>query len=252
MKYFLLLLLPLQAYGQDYGFTEEELNPETEEILIRKPEKFLRDESMIYELNTELGIKDQRRYTGTDRNRFSMAGHLSAHYEQLTEILGIEVAYMRRSRSYNKIWYGGHFFRHKTYFDAISENPAGGTSPNADSAFVRPGNVDNTVMGAGLGVGYRFKFLLHFYPTEDVFETVDVFVNGIQLDETFLGRNYRGFGLTTNYGIHKRSGTSFFYGGKISYNVASVTREPIAQESRSERSLSLGWLSLAFELGYFY
>lgn len=252
MKYLLLLLLPLNVMAASvFDLTEEELNPEAQEILIRKPEKYLRDESMIYDLNTNLGIKDQRRYTGTDRNRFSLACHISGNYEQPTDILGGEVNYMRRSERYNQVWWGAQFFHHKTYFDAITQNPTTG-GVNSEASFRRPGGTENTIMAFGLGVGYRFKLLLDFYETEDVFETVDVFVNALQLDESFIDETYRGYGLTASYGLHKRSSTSYFYGGKFSYNVASVTREAIANESKSSRSLALGWLSLAFELGFFY
>lgn len=252
MKYLLLLLLPLNLYAGPFDLDQTELNPDAEEILLKKPEKYLRHESMIYDLNTDLGIKDQRRYTGTDRNRFSLAGHISGNYEHINDILGGELTYMRRSSRYNQIWWGFQFFQHNTYFDAITSNHSSGSNVNAESNYIRPGNVKNTVMAAGLGVGYRFKLLLDFFETENMFESIDVFVNGLQLDETFIDQKYRGYGLTTNYGLHKRSSTSFFYGGKLSYNVATVTRDAIGDEKKSERSLALGWLSVALEMGFFY
>ena len=253
MKYLLLvILLPLNLYADVFDLSEEELNPESEEVLLKKPEKHLRHESMIYELNSDLGIKDQRQYTGTDRNRFSIAGHLSGDYEHLSNLFGGEVTYMRRSTRYNQIWWGGQFFQHNTYFDAITQNHSASSTPNSEGSVQRPNGEKNTVMGLGLGVGYRFKLLLEFFPTEDVFESVDVFVNSIQLNESYIDENYRGYGLTTNYGIHKRSGTSYFYGGKVSYNVASVTRAAIEKEGKSDRSLALGWLSFALELGFFF
>ncbi len=252
MTYLLLLLLPLNVMAASlFDLTEEEQNPEAEEILIKKPEKYLRDESMIYDLNTNLGIKDQRRYTGTDNNRFSLAGHINGNYEQPTDILGLEVNYMRRSSRYHQAWWGAQFFQHRTYFDAITQNQTSG-GVNSEASFRRPGGTENTVMAFGLGMGYRFKLLLDFYETEDVFETVDVFVNAVQLDESFIDETYRGYGLTASYGLHKRSSTSYFYGGKFSYNVASVTRPAIGNEKKSDRSLALGWLSVALELGWFF
>jgi hypothetical protein len=254
MKYlFLLSLLPLlSATAARLELTESDIDPSAEEILIKQPEKHLRHESMIYNLNTELGIRDQRKFTGQDRNRFSLAGHISGDYEHFDEIFGLEAVYMRRTTSYNQLWWGFQVFQHRTYFDAITQNHRSGTNPNSEAQFQRASGVKNTVLGLGPGIGYRFKLLLDFFPTEDVFESIDVFANVIDLNETHMGERYRGYGLTTNYGIHKRSSTSFFYGGKLSYNVASVTREALGNEKRRERSLSLGWLSLAFELGFFY
>ena len=253
MKYLLLLLLPVHVYAASFfDLSEEELNPSSEDILIKKPEKYQRDESMIYNFNSNLGIRDQRRYTGEDRNRFSLAGHISGDYEHFNNLLGAEVAYMRRTTRYNQIWYGAQFFAHNTYFDAITQNHSLGTNPNSEGQFQRPGDSKAKVMAGGLGVGYRFKLLLEFLPTEDWFENIDVFVNYVQMDDSFIDRKYTGYGLTTNYGLHKRSGTSFFYGGKLSYNIASVTREAIGNESKSDRSFALGWLSLGLELGFFY
>jgi hypothetical protein len=252
MVYLFFLFIPLTLLAQNIELSEEELNPPAEEILLQKPEKYQRNESMIYDFNSSLGIKDQRRFTGSDRNRFSVAGHVSGDYEHLNNILGGELTYMRRTSRYNQIWWGFQFFQHNTYFDAITQNHTEGNNANAEVNYVRPGGTKNTIMAAGLGVGYRFKLLLDFLETEDWFESIDVFVNGLQLDESFISQKYRGYGLTTNYGIHKRSSTSYFYGGKFSYNIASVTRSAIGDEKKRERSFSLGWLSLAFEMGFFY
>lgn len=253
MKILLLLLLSLSAWAQQgpLELKEDDLNPTAEEVLIKKPEKHLQHESMIYNLNTTLGINDQRQFTGADRNRLSMAGHVSGDYEHFNELLGGEATFMTRTERYDRIWWGAQVFRHRAYFDNITQNPSSGGT-NSDAANARPGDVKDTIFGYGPGMSYRFKFFLDFFETEDVFESVDIFVNMIELNETHIKEKYRGWGLTTNYGIHKRTSTSFFWGGKFSYNVANVTRPAIGDESKNERSLSLGWLSMALELGFFF
>lgn len=252
MKYLLLLLISFPVFAGPFDLSEEELNPEAEDVLIKKREKYLRDESMIYDFNTDLGIKDQRQYTGSDRNRFSVSGLINANYEQIADVFGGDVTYMRRSTRYNQIWWGGQFFTQKVTFDAVTQNRSNGDATSGEAAYQRPGSTKDTVMAGGLGVGYRFKLLLDFFPTEDVFEQIDVFANYVMFDETYVKKKYQGYGLTANYGIHKRSSTSFFYGGKLSYNIASVTREAIADEKKSDRSLALGWLALGFEMGFFF
>lgn len=256
MKYLLLVFFVSQnalAIGP-FDLSEEEKNPDTQEILINKPEKYLRHESMIYDLDTDLGIKEQRKYTGTDRNKLALAGHVSGSYEHVTDVLGFEFNYMHRTERYNQIWYGIQFFQHRTFFDTITTNqtPEAGDNPNDESQFPRPNNVKNTILAGGVGVGYRFKLLMDFFPTEDVFEGIDVFANYLSLDETYIGSKYQGYGLTTNYSIHKRSNTKYFYGGKLSYNIGTVTRDAIGTESKADRSFTLGWLSAALEMGFFF
>ncbi|MFL5784879.1 MAG: hypothetical protein ACJ76H_09740 [Bacteriovoracaceae bacterium] len=248
--YLLLLLFSFNAFAQMdlFDLPEEEIDPPTEDILIKKPEKFLRNESMIYDLNTDLGIKDQRRYTGNDFNRFSVAGHVNASYEHPQNLYGIEATYMHRTKRYNRVWWGGQFFNHFGRFGTVSDNATVGNEAKTH----RPSNAKNTIMGVGLGLSYRFKLLLDFFPTEDVFENIDVFVNYLSFKENYVDETYKGYGLTAAYGIHKRSSTNFFYGGKIAYNAASVVRPGEGHESKSDRTLPLGWLSMAFEVGFFY
>lgn len=251
----LLLILSQSAFSLDpYELSDEEKNPSTEDVLIRKPEKYLRHDSMIYDFNTNLGIKDQRKFTGTDKNRISIGGHISADYEHFSDIVGVDFNYMRKSDSYSQLWYGFQFFQQKTYFDNITQNqdPKVGANPNAESSFQRPNNVKSSVFAGGLGIGYRFKLLMEFFPTDDVFESVDVFANYVTMDETFISQKYAGYGLTTTYGIHKRASTKFFYGGKLSYNFASVTREALGTEGKSDRSFALGWMTLGLDLGLFF
>ena len=254
MKHLIYTLLLITSLSYARSPYEEEVPSSSEEILIRKPEKYLRDESMIYDFNSDLGIKNQRKYTGTDHNKLAIAGHISSQYEHLDNLMGFEINYLRRSSSYDKIWWGAQFFSLNAKFDAITQNHNPGNSANTGSEAQnqRPNGTDNSLMGAGLGMSYRFKLLLDFWNTEDVFETVDVFANYLMLNEKFIDKSYMGYGLTASYGLHKRSGTSFFYGGKLSYNLASVTREAINGENRNNRSLTLGWLSLGFELGVFF
>src|SRR5690606_38710699 len=135
------IFFSLSTFAADtFVLDEEEINPETEEVLIKRPEKYLRNESVIYNFNTDLGIKDQRQYTGADKNRFSIAGHVSGDYEHFNEILGFEINYMLSTQRHIRIWYGFQFFQHNTYFDAITQNHAANSSasPSVESQFQRP------------------------------------------------------------------------------------------------------------------
>jgi hypothetical protein len=252
--FFLLITLNLSQASDPWTLSDEEQNPDTQDILIKKSDKYLRNESMIYDLNTDLGIKDQRKYTGTDSHKFGLAGHVSGDYEHFSDILGVEFNYMYRSKSYNQMWYGFQVFQHKTLFNSITQNitPEAGDNANDESQYQRPQYTKNTISSLGIGIGHRFKLLTDFFSSDDVFEMVEVYGNYIVLNESFIKKQYLGYGLSTNYGIHKRSSSHFFYGGKFSYNLASVSREAIGNEKKSDRSLSLGWLSMAFEMGWFF
>jgi len=247
MIYLYLLLTIASSFASDpYTLSDEEINPDSQEVLIKKPEKYLRHESMIYDLNTSKGIRDQRQYTGEDSQRLSIAGHIMAQYEHPRDLMGLDVTYAMRSKSYDRLWWGLQGFHHQTYFNSISSIPKSSTKPQ------RPGSAKAQVSGLGIGVSYRFKLILDFFETENIFETVDVYANYAQLKDDHTAQTFTGALLSTQYGLHKRTSSSFYYGAKFGYTIGPLRRKAEQNESASERTISVGWLSAAFEIGAFY
>ena len=242
----LLLTLPVWAAYENpeeaFELDPDELNPSDEDVARRKPERYQWDESLIAPLNSSLGIRDTKRYTGKDRNKLSAAFHLNGQYEHLQRLQAFEFTWLRRSDAWHKLWWGATYRRATTEWREItSDNKSAG-----EAAFDRPGDVEQTINTLGLGFGYRFKLLLDFFKTEDTFESVQVFGTYNTLAEGHTGDNYKGYGMTADYGLHKRTRTSFFYGGKFTYNISWV------EGPEKDRTLSLGWYTFALEAGFFF
>jgi len=244
--FFTLLLTSFPTFAayenpdEAFQLTPEERDPSDSEI-IRRKEKHTWDESLVSPMNSSLGVRDSRRYTGKDRNKLAAAFHLNGQYEHLQHLQAFEVTWLRRSDAWHKLWWGATYRRSETQWNEISGNAGGG-----EAAFNRPGDTDQTINTLGLGSGYRFKLLLDFFKTEDTFESVQVFGTYNTLAEGFTGDNYKGYGMTADYGLHKRTRTSFFYGGKFTYNIAWV------EGPETDRTLSLGWYTFALEAGFFF
>lgn len=239
---------------ESYQLSSEEKNPTPEDILLNKSEKYLEQESMIYDLNSRTGINDARKYTGKDRNRLTGAYHINGKYEYYADLQAFEATYMRKMDSWHQVWWGLTARLISTQFETITENreAASGDNANADSQYQRPNDADQSLTQLGVGAGYRFKMFLHFLDLKDYFESTHVFLTYNSLNESFIKQTYRGYGLTADYGLHKRTRTNFFYGLKFTYNLAIVTREAIGSEEKDERTLNLGWFSTGFEAGYFF
>ena len=248
MKFLLALLISFSSFAayenpdEAFELTQEEKEPSGEDLLFKKKAKYDFDESLVYITNTELGIKDQRRFTGLDRNKLSASLHLNGQYEYLQKLLGFEVTYLRRMDNWSKLWVGGTIRRTATQWDQISTKSDEG---GGEAAFQRPNDAEQTLNTVGLGFGYRFKMFLDFFKTEDVFESVQAFATYNTLAEGFTGENYTGYGLTADYGLHKRTRQSFFYGAKFTYNLAWV-------ELDKDRDFSLGWYTFALETGFIF
>jgi hypothetical protein len=247
MKYFILFLLTLPAFAayenpdEAFELTPEERDPDNTEVN-RRSEKYKWDEALVAPYNSDLGIRDTTRYTGKDRNKLSFAFHLNGQYEHLQQLQALEFTWLRRSDAWHKLWWGASFRRTNTQFNNISED-AGSAG---ETGFDRPADSDQIINTLGLGWGYRFKLLLDFFKTEDTFESVQVFANYTNLAEGHTGDNYAGYGMTADYGLHKRTRSSFFWGGKFTYNMAWVTGP------EDDRDLTLGWYTFALEAGFFY
>jgi hypothetical protein len=235
-----------------FRLTPEEAKPSGDDLLFRRKEKFNRDEKMVQELDDELGIRDNRRWTGEDRNRLSGAFHLNGQYEFYQELQTFELTWMRRVENWSKLWWGATYRRTTAGFGNVAQNRTGTGNPNGEGAFVRPKDAKQTINAAGLGVGYRLRLLTDLVDTENTFETVNVWGTYTTLAESFIGENYSGWGMSADYGLHRRVRSSFFWGGKFTYNIAWVERGKRGTESAQDRSLSLGWFSLALEAGFFF
>ena len=255
MKVYLLLPLILTALSlKASASTQEEV--ERERLFkTPSPESLtpgqLRENKEVFLFNESILIEDQggyteASYTGTDRNRFSIGYHLSSNYQDPGEISSLEILFSRQLQGYTEPWISFMVKRTSAQYDALAEEI------NSANGNIRRSGSDQSFTTVGLGGGYRFKTFSKAFGFDRLFETLDAYLTyNVHLDGAD-DTNYQGFGLQTDYGLHYRAAESFFYGGKLSYNITTVEREKKDDEKLIDRSLVFGWLSLGFEIGYYY
>lgn len=210
------------------------------------------DQSTLKNFNDTLGIMGDDYNTQDDKNRLSFAYQFSHDYEDFMKVQTVELQYMRELEGLTNTWLAFQFRRTSAKFSAISDGQASLSSdPNAEGNINRQDQTQSLML-VGMGLGYRFKVFTQAFNSDRFFEMVTAYFNYATNEDETLGANYKGFGYTADYGIHYRSGPSFFYGGKFTYTISEVKRAAIGNESRDERVLNFGFLSLGFELGYFY
>lgn len=206
-------------------------------------EVFLFNESVLME---DQGGYSEAIYTGADRNRFSIGAHVSSNYKDPGELSSLEILFSRQLETFTELWISLMLKNTKANYEAVAEE-----IQSANGDVEREGS-DQSFTTVGAGGGYRFKALSKAFGFTRVFETVDAYLTyNLHLDGAADAR-YQGFGLQTDYGLHYREAESFFYGAKLSYNISTVKRSAEEDEKLIERSLVFGWLSLGFELGYYY
>lgn len=264
MKKLLLLTFLMINYSTSWAQYDNAINEVFEQKDLKKlnqkkfnkdHHKYMANERMIGQYDDELGIINEAHYSGLDNSRFSIAYHFSHDYQDFGEISSLDFQYSNRMRSYSDLWWGVQYKSVRADFHAISDNRSkSATEPDTAEENIQRNDNDIQVLTIfGGGVGYRFKFLLDFIDIKkNMFETTMVYFNRVTHNDKSIDKIYNGWGTTMEYGIHNRSGSSFFYGGKLSYNLTSTIREQIGNEGEKSRTFVTGWTDLAFEFGYYY
>lgn len=231
---------------------EENFGKLSNDELKTKPEITLKDEAMISNFNSSTGIKDSEYYTGKDKHMLAGAYHVNPNITKISDLSSFEVSYAYKVYS---VWAQAILTQTAGKFDGVSENKdvnAQTTNTNSEYRFQRPYNSKETILSYGVGVGYRFRMIYEWIKFDNMFETIGVYAMKHALNESYRDLSYNGYGFRADYGIHKRAGQSFFYGIKGSYNIGKVTRSLEEGESKADGSLALSWISMGFQVGYWF
>ena len=227
----------------------EKLTPQqiqnNQEVLLEK-------DSLLRDMDETSGVSGNYYYTKNDQGRLSFAYHVSHDYEKLNKLQAIDFQVLKKVKSFKEHWWGLRINRvigkYNTFADELKVSTG---HPDADANSKRY-DAEQSMTILGVGFGYRFKILQDFLNSDRIFETLMAYGNFIYHLDSSTETQYRGYGVSMDYGIHKRIGDSFFAGGKLSYNLASLERPKKTDEDKLDRSLVFRWTSLAFEFGYFY
>jgi len=256
MKIIVLLFITNLAWAEtaDQKFLYQTPNPDkmTPKILNSNKEVYLEKEALIKEVDDETGVFAERYYTRKDTGRLSFAYHASHDYEKLSKLYALDLQVLKKMKSYKDQWWGIQIKRVVAQYNALADELESSSGhADADSQVERRTSPQSMTI-FGLGIGYRFKILTQFFETNRVFEQVMAYGNYIYHFDGETDEKYRGYGATMEYGLHRRVGQSFFAGGKLSYNLASLERAKKSDEDKLDRSLVFRWTSIGFEVGYYY
>lgn len=203
----------------------------------------------IQQLDSEMGIRLGTFSTSEDRSKIGLAYTLNSDLKDLTELSGFEASYSYRLQ---KTWLDFFVARTTAQFDQITENnPAlGALTPAANSDEVEP---STSLLNFGAGLMYRTTYIQNLIGGEGFFETIAAHVTYNQFDDSFREESFSGLGFKADFGIHRRFSKNFHFGGRMTYQMATV-KIPAAfeGETSSSRSLLLRWLGLGVDIGFYF
>lgn len=205
------------------------------------------DESLrIEEIDAERGIKLGTFSTAEDRSRISAAFSFNSDLKDLATISSFQGSYAFLLR---KTWIELSASKTVARYNEITRN-----NPSLPAAGLTNLDLEDTdLLSFGAGLLYRTTYIQNMINSAHFFETVSAAITYNQFDDSLRTETYSGFGFKADFGIHRRFSKNFHFGGKLSYNLASVQYpEEGNATTKSERSLLLTWLGLGFDLGFYF
>jgi hypothetical protein len=260
MKYIILftLLFSLNSFAQgtDDPFRVKPDKSYSHQDVKEQKEILLLEDSILEDIDKVVGLKNTDHFTKWDNTRLSINYHTTVDITKIQTLSSFDIKFSRKMQHFTGLWWS--FLAKKTFanFDAVSENPTpdAAADPSSDRFpnNARPATSKQDILQVGLGLSYRFKFILPWREVKNFFEEIHVLLSAVSHTEGFSKLDYSGYGLIVEYEIYKRSSKKFFYGGKLSYNIADVTREVPSALDLNDGRLLLSWMSLGFNMGFYF
>jgi hypothetical protein len=177
--------------------------------------------------------------TRDDKHHFAFTGNVNLDVTNLTDIKGFDLTY------------GYHFAVDGSAEVILSMNrPMYSRVADLNSMEAPPVDTEEDLFTFGIGLGWRSDLIQYLIPWERLFDTFTFYVTYNSFDEQYFATKYTGPGFKVDYLMKYRWTKAFHFGLKIGYALAWTTRpEDFAGESRSDRRLNLGWMTLGLDIG---
>ncbi len=202
-------------------------------------------ETIIKKRDPNSGIYLSEYSTFKDKNRISFLYHLNNDFTALTNLQTIEMNWARR---FDLAWVEFFFFRTQAMFEELTENNSSEGPLSSDLL-----QSDDTVLAGGASLSFRGNWIGEFLDSDKVFTSTSAGIGWYRFTENFRNRIYSGPGLKCDFGIHRRSSQTIHYGVKMSYHLSHTKRAAEFEgEGSSARSQVLSWLSMGFDLSFYF
>ncbi len=222
--------LSITLYAQDYSSNNPQ-NILTRSIKKTTEEHVERDDAIISESAENVGGYESLYDTNADRYRYSLSIHGNHNPTTLTKFLGLEISQATKQEiGWREIFASASMVNLTTISNAFNFSNL---------------NSSDLLFSAGLGLTYRFKLLQNIIQSNSMFENVSAYLAGHYLTDSFEKKIYWGPGIKTDYTILKRTSSTYHFGVKFSYNIASMFGE-------KNSGLTISWLSAALDFGIYF
>lgn len=229
------LLFSLSTWAQYKTFTQEDL----------RDLESIEEGTNLQKRDSATGIFLQDYSTTSDQSRISFLYHINSDAESAFELTTMEFIYAKK---FEFAWLEVFASRTSARFSEITE-----MNTNIGTDFLDQRESTDSLFSFGAGIMYRSQFMKSLLDTDKVFESTSFSLAYHSFTEEFRAESYKGPGIKADFGIHRRASRGMHYGIKMSYNLAEVKKAAeFDTDTSSDRSLLLTWLSIGFDLSFYF
>lgn len=242
---YLLTVLTLVVICPPYVMSQDTSKLMSKKKVQKYKSSELDDDISLIDRNKHTGIYDVEYSTKSDVARVGIAYHFNPFILKIMDFSSFEVTY---AKHYKSFWWEFFGAKTATKFSKVADN---NSNLGADSHTLRDTRED--LWSFGTGLSFRLKTIQYLLDWEGIFETTSIYLGYYKFSENFRNEIFNGVGLRVDLGIHKRYSKRYHWGIKFSYNLAPVKKSNTTGNLLSyQRSLTISWVSAAFELAMYF
>jgi hypothetical protein len=193
----------------------------------------------------ELVLKGDSSFNPTHTNRFSVMLGLNPSLTKSADISNFTFSYAREMENF---WIDSNLVMTKGKFLKLSAN-----NPSATGALdTQLEDQENSLTTIGIGIGRETRYAQTLLSIDDLYELMAANLTYNMYKEDFSGKSYSGPGILAKFSLYKRFNEYFSAGTHFNYTLAVVKRsQDFDTETSSQRSLTLGFLTVGVDLSFY-
>lgn len=195
--------------------------------------------------SAELILNSDSTFNPTHENRFSFMAGVNPSLTKSGDMSNFTFSYGKKMENY---WIDTNFAMNKGLFKKFSANNTKATGATDEQLEEQ----QNSLTTIGVGIGRETRYAQTLLPFNDIYELMAANLTYNSYKEDFSGKSFSGPGLLAKFSVYKRFNDYFSAGAHFNYNLAVVKRaQDIDTETNSQRSLTIGFLTMGLDLSFY-
>lgn len=193
----------------------------------------------------ELILQKDDSFAPTHTNRFAVMLGLHPSLRSSADVTNVNLSYAKKLENF---WIDTNLLITKGKFSRLSaNNPSATLATDAQLA-----DQSNTLITIGAGIGRETRYAQTLLPIEDLYELTAANLTYNSYKENLSGKSFSGPGILAKFSLYKKFNDYFSAGTHFNYTLAVVKRsQEFDTETSSQRSLTLGFLTVGIDLSFY-